>query len=156
MFSPQKVLLEFILILTRQLHSRVSIWFELHDKLHHSMCITCMGSKVWLRWLAVIESQCEATCMVDLSTPQARGDTSPLTPTPLGHQGGTLVQLSSRFPLKSLTFLFFVDHSSGPQQLPLASSAACRSRTARFCSANFVCASSKSCWAASCISSRAF
>ena len=143
MFSPQKVLLEFILIFTRQLHSRVSIWFELDEKLHQSTCITCMGSKVWLRWLAVIESQCEATCMVDLSTPQARGDTSPLTPTHLGHQGGTLV-------------LFFVDHSSGPQQLPLASSAACRSRTVRFCSANFVCASSKSCWAASCISSRAF
>ena len=48
--------------------------------------------------VAFSEPQCEA--MFELSALRAGGDTSPPTPTPLGCQGGQLVQVSSRFPLK--------------------------------------------------------
>ena len=91
--------LKFMVKFTRQLHSRISIWFELHQKiLCRSLCITCMGSKVWLRWLSV-----NLNVKLHLTSPRStleEGTYPPLTPTPLGYQGGPLVQLSSRLPFK--------------------------------------------------------
>ena len=76
-----------------------------HQFYHRSLCITCMGSKVWLtcKWLLV-----NPNVKLDLSSLwfAREGIHPPLTPTHLGCQGGTLVQLSSRSPSPSpSTFL---------------------------------------------------
>ena len=56
-----------------------------------------MGSKVWHRWLSV-----NPNVKLCLSSPgfAPEGTNPPPTPTPVGHQDGLLVQLSSHFHLK--------------------------------------------------------
>ena len=61
------------------------------------MCIICMGSKVWHRWLSVNPNMKLRLSSLGFAR---EGTNPPPTPTPLGHQDGTLVQLSSHFHLK--------------------------------------------------------